>query len=121
MFLRCAGAIRPPPSVDRISTSVFGRLQVAAEFLRESIEHQAEEAAAAQVCRAIEPDAARSVGEGNTSSEFLHYRLLAFTFANPNPDQVLRSAFLGILTESLRLREKRINYSIRKHANFHLL
>ena len=27
----------------------------------------------------------------------------------------------GILAESLRLREKRINYSIRKHANFHLL
>ena len=61
--MRCAGAIRPPPSVDRISTSVFGRLQVAAEFSGESMEHQAEEAAAAQVCRAIEPDAARSVRE----------------------------------------------------------
>ena len=44
---------RYPPStfLDRISTSVFGRLQVAAELSDGSIEHQAEEAAAAQVCR----------------------------------------------------------------------
>ena len=44
---------RYPPStfLDRISTSVFGRLQVANELSDGSIEHQAEEAAAAQVCR----------------------------------------------------------------------